>query len=137
MRGFSSRDATLQKTVKPGNTAGTTYSGVIDLGAISEIGVRSEPFEFEVVIPAFTDTLLPAGANATVYLQAADDPDFVDVSNVIAHTVQTDGTDQTCHYRPHLSDRRYWRLACTLTTSSGVTLGDGIDDLVCQLNYLC
>ena len=139
--GFDSRDASLIVSAKPsGTTATTVGSNVIDLTAIDAIGVRSEPFEFEVAIPAFTATELPADATLTIKLQSCAAADFS--ANVTDH-VSTSIGDGTAYaggkiaFRPTLKSDEFWRVAVTTTLANSGAVADTAQAKEIVLSYVC
>ena len=123
--GFDSRDASLIVAVKPsGTTATTVGSDPIDLGPIDAEGVRSEPFEIELAIPAFTASELASNTTLAVAIQSSNDPTFAAGVTVAAAATIGDGTAYsggTIRFRPTLKGDRYWRAAVTTTGEPGAT----------------
>lgn len=138
--GFTSKDATLIVSAKPAATATSAATDAIDLGAIDQIGVRSEPFEFNVVIPAFTATDLPSDATLTVALEASDDETFATgVVTAISKTIG-DGTafdGATVKYRPTLKAPRYWRVNLTTGLTGSAAVGADAAKKAVSLEYIC
>ena len=122
--GFDSRDASLIVAVKPSGTTATVGSDPIDLGPIDAEGVRSEPFEIELAIPAFTAAELASGTTLAVAIQSSNDPTFAAGVTVAASATIGDGTAYsggTIRFRPTLKGDRYWRAAVTTTGEPGAT----------------
>ena len=139
--GFDSRDAAMIVGAKPsGTTATTVGSNPIDLGPIDAEGVRSEPFELELAIPAFTATELPADATLTIKLQSCAASGFS--SNVTDHISQSigDGTAYsggTIRFRVPLKGDRYWRAAVTTTLANSGAVADTAQAKEIVLSYVC
>lgn len=139
--GFSSYDASLIVSAKASDTTATTVgSNPIDLNAIDSVGVRYEPFELEVAIPAYTATELPSDATLTIALQSSDDATFA--SNVTTVVTQTIGdgaafSGATYRFRPTLKADRYWRVAITTTLSGSGAVGDTAQAKAVTLSYVC
>jgi len=138
--GFTSKDATLIVSTKPASTATSAATDAIDLGAIDQIGVRSEPFEFNVVIPAFTATDLPSDATLTVALEASDDATFATgvvtaISKTIGDGTAFDGAE--IKYRPTLKAPRYWRVNLTTGLTGSAAVGADAAKKAVSLEYIC
>lgn len=139
--GFDSRDASLIVGAKPsGTTATTVGSDPIDLGPIDAVGVRSEPFELELDIPAFTASELPADAELTIALQSSDDATFsTGVTTEFSSTIG-DGTafaGASIRFRPTLKANRYWRAAVTTTLANSGAVADTAQAKEIVLSYVC
>lgn len=136
LNGFTSYDAALIKTAKASTTAADVVaSDALDLGAIDSIGVRSEPFELEVAIPAFTATDLPSSATLAIALQSCADASFAaGVTTAFTQTIG-DGVAYAggkVRYRVTLKDAQYWRVAVTTAGSPAATAAKEI-----TLSYVC
>ena len=141
MSGYTSKDAALIVSAKPsGTTATTVGSNPINLGAIDAIGVRSEPFELAVNIPAFSATDLPSDATLTIKLQSSNDATFASgVTDAISETIG-DGTAAAAavwKYKPTLKGDRYWRVAITTTLSGSGAVADAALAKAVTLSYVC
>lgn len=141
MSGFTSKDAALIVSAKPsGTTATTAASNAINLGAIDAVGVRSEPFELEVAIPAFTATELPSDATLTIKLQSSNDSTFASgVTDAISATIG-DGTAAAAavwKYKPTLKGDQYWRVAITTTLANSGAVADTAQAKSVTLSYVC
>lgn len=139
--GFTSKDAALITSAKPsGTTATTVGSTPIDLGPIDQIGVRSEPFELELAIPAFTATELPSDATLTIKIQSCAASGFSsDVTDHFSVAIG-DGTAYSggvIKYRPTLVSDQYWRAAVTTTLANSGAVADTAQAKEITLAYIC
>ena len=139
-QGFTSKDAALIVSAKPsGTTATTVASNVIDIGAISALGVHSEPFELEVAIPAFTATELPSDASLTISIQSATDSVFTSPVTEWTKTIG-DGTafaGGSFRIRPELRANEFWRVAVLTTLANSGAVADTAQAKAVSLSYVC
>lgn len=140
MKGYDSYDATLIKTVKPsGTTATTKTTDAIDLGSLSGVGVRSETFELEIQVPAYTATELPSNAKLTIGLQCSDDADFT-TSETVESATYGNGTANgalNIRFKPTLDSARYWRVFVTTTLTNSATVDATALAKSIGLAYVC
>lgn len=141
MAGYTSYDASLIKTAKPKTTDGqSSATDAIDLGAISNIGVRSETFELELQVPAIAaaDT---SGATLAFSIQGSDDSTFsANVETVVTTTVGNGSASSATkiRYRPTLKSPRYWRAICVTDASgSGASVDSDVAAKEFALAYVC
>lgn len=139
--GFTNYDASLIVSAKAsGTTATTVGSTPIDLGALDAVGVRTEPFELEVTIPAYTATELPSDATLTIKLQCCADSTFAsNVTDVVSQSIG-DGTafsGATYRFRPTLDGAHYWRVAVTTTLANSGAVADTAQAKAITLSYVC
>ena len=139
MSGFTSYDADLIKTAKLSKSSAAATSA-IDLGPLSKLGVRSEPFEFEVKLPALAAADLTSATIAFV-LQGSDDSTFSSGVSSLALATATGGTafdGGTYRYRLPLLGARYWRVVATPDASgNGASIDDGVEDKEFGIYYVC
>lgn len=140
MKGYDSYDAALTFAAKPSTTGDAASStSVIDLGSLSAIGVRSETFELEVTIPAFTAAELPSNATLTVALKSSNDSAFSSSSDAYSVTfgngTKFDG--DTIRFKPTLGGDRYWKVVVTTTLKSSAVAADTIAAKEVKLAYVC
>lgn len=139
MKGYTSYDAELMKGVSPSATAATVSTDAIDLGKLSKVGVRSEPFELEIAIPAFTAAELPTGAKLTFELQSSETKDFTTKSTILTRVVGNgEATDAKCvRYNAELDSDRYWRVSVSTTLTGGATVAATAAKKSVFLSYVC
>ena len=140
MKGYSSYDSTLIKVVKPSTKTGeTNASEAIDLGDISNIGVRSETFELELYVPRYESTELVAGVTLTIGLEASDNADFTGAKTVVqedyGNGVGNEG--KSIRYRPALDSPRYWRAFIKTTIDGSGKLSADSAERAVILSYVC
>lgn len=140
MKGYNSYDTSLIKVVKPSTTTGETKTtDAIDLGEVSNIGVRSETFELEVQIPAYDATELVDGATLTIGLETSDNADF---SNALT-IVQADYGDgesngaKSIRVKPTLDSQRFWRAFVKTTLNDSATIEEGVAEKAIIFAYVC
>jgi len=137
--GYTSYDADLIKSKKIDKDAAAA-TGAIDLGAISNLGVRSEPFELEVALPAIASAKM-SSASVAFALQGSNDSDFSNVATTISVATATGGTafaGGKFRYPVELRAARYWRVVATPDTSgSGASIDDSVEGLDFSLAYVC
>jgi len=137
--GYFRRESSLSVSGTVKATAGTNYSGVVDLGAVDSQGLRCEDFEFEIVFPAVTTTHFPSNTGLTLKLQSSDSSTFA--SGVVDHRVATvtGGTaysGETFRFKPAQGSARYWRIAAATTLASTGATGSGASGLTYKIDYL-
>lgn len=137
MSGYTSKDAALIFTAKPSGTTGTTVAaGPIDLGAIDAVGVRSETFELQVDVPAFTATDLPSDVTLTIALQSCAASDFAaGVTDAVSVTVGNGSASgaSTFRFKPTLKGDQFWRVAITTTGAPA----ESAQGKAVTLSYVC
>jgi len=134
------KDSALVVSGKVKATAGTNYSGVLDLGKLDSQGLRLEKFHFLVTYPATTTTLFPSNTSLTLTLQSSNDSTFATGVTDHRSAKVTGGTaygGATFSFEPTEDADRYWRISATTgITSTGAT-GSGADDLTYKIEYVC
>lgn len=139
--GYYNYDADLIKSASPSATSGTaTYTDPIDLGAISQLGTRTEPFELEVALPATTTTHMPSNTSATWLLQSSNDPTFTSSASTEKSWTRSGGSAGAAvvsRFKPAAgATNRYWRVKCTITATNSAVIGSTVADLKYSLAYV-
>lgn len=138
-KGFTSYDADLIKS-KAIDKDAAAATDAIDLGPISALGVRSEPFEFEISLPVIGSAKM-SSASVAFALEGSDDPTFASGVSSLALATATGGTafdGGKYRYRLPLLGARYWRVKATPDTSgSGASIDDSVESLTFSLAYVC
>ena len=130
-------DLSVSGTVKA--SAGTNYSGVIDLGPVDNLGLRNEDFLFSVYFPAATTTHFPANTACEFSLQSSDSATFA--SGVTTHRSSkiTGGTaysGEKFEFKPTQRSDRYWRIAAASSVTSSAVIGSTAANLKYGIDYL-
>ena len=133
------KDADLSVTGKVKSSAGTSYSGVIDLGPLDNLGLRNEDFLFSVYFPAATTTHFPANTSCTFELQSSDSATFASGVETWRTSKITGGTAYSglaFEFEPTQNAPRYWRVAATSAVTSSATIGSTAANLEFGIDYL-
>ncbi len=133
------KDVDLSVTGNVKASAGTNYSGVVDLGPLDNLGLRAEDFTFSVYFPAATTTHFPANASCAFELQSSDSATFASGVETWRTSKITGGTAYaglTFQFTPPQNAPRYWRIAATSAVTSSAVIGSGAANLVFGIDYL-